>query len=43
MSADALSMFWLTVLFFIVIPGILYVACCEMHPENHGADHSNKS
>ena len=32
MSADAFSMFWLTVLFFIVVPGILYWICCDPHP-----------
>ena len=42
MSADALSMFWLTILFFIVIPGILYLSCCELAPEEQptqGVDH----
>jgi hypothetical protein len=40
MSADALSMFWLTILFFIVIPSILYLGCCETRPDNpDGAEH----
>jgi cbb3-type cytochrome oxidase subunit 3 len=42
MSGDAMSMFWLTILFFIVVPGILYWACCELAPESkNGADHPN--
>jgi hypothetical protein len=37
-------MFWLTILFFVVIPAILYVTCYEPQPEEqpaHGADHKN--
>jgi hypothetical protein len=43
MPADAFSMFWLTVLFFIVVPGILYWICCDPNRESReseGAHHS---
>jgi hypothetical protein len=43
-SADAFSMFWLTILFFIVIPFILYWACCGLTSEGqNGAENPHKN
>ncbi len=44
MPADAFSMFWLTILFFVVVPFILYWACCGFAPEGtHGTDNPHKN